>query len=90
MCIRDRWEGDRTDEQQIGASYDELEWAMNVAKYAVDIMLENKAKGLPNKMLPNYDNLNLTLERQIEVLEIYRNFNTKNKHKMLPIPVFER
>ena len=34
MCIRDRptdglWDDTRTDENQIGASYNELEWAMN-------------------------------------------------------------
>ena len=26
-------------------------------------------------------------EREIEVLEIYKRFNTQNKHKMIPIPI---
>ena len=58
------WEEDRTDEQQLGATYEELEWAMDY-------------KG-------NNEHLS---EREIEVLEIYKRFNTQNKHKMIPIPI---
>ncbi|GGE14510.1 NAD(+) synthase [Psychroflexus salis] len=58
----------RTDEDQLGASYDELEWAM--------LYVENASN----------ENLN---ERQKRVLEIYRNLNAKNQHKMNPIPVCE-
>ena len=54
----------RSDEDQIGASYDELEWAMNPIKSNSKIS-----------------------DRQKEVLKIYRSFNTKNKHKMEPIPI---
>jgi NAD+ synthase len=58
------WGDERTDEDQIGASYTELEWAMN------------------------YQNENKPLnDRQKEVLEIYTNFNKKNKHKMIPVPI---
>lgn len=60
------WEDDRTDEDQIGASYDELEWAMTFT-------------GIED---------NLT-DREKIVLTIYRDFNTKNQHKMNPIPVFK-
>ena len=60
------WEDDRTDEDQIGASYDELEWAMSF----------------------NGDESNLS-DREKTVLTIYRDFNTKNKHKMTPIPIFK-
>lgn len=60
------WEDDRTDENQIGASYEELEWAMNV----------NSEKEIT--------------DRQKEVLKIYQNFNKKNQHKMIPIPVFKK
>lgn len=60
------WGDDRTDEDQIGASYDELEWAM----------------------MYSGDETNLT-NREIEVLDIYRTFNSRNKHKMLEIPVFK-
>ena len=58
------WEDNKTDEVQLGASYDELEWAMNFN-----------------------DRIKLVSERQKEVLKIYKNLNTKNQHKMTPIPV---
>ena len=54
-----------TDEEQIGATYDELEKAM---------ILESKS------------DLNLS-QREIEVMNIYKSFNSSNKHKMDPIPV---
>ena len=57
------WEEGKTDEEQIGASYKELEWAMN------------------NKTTTNLS------ARQTEVFKIYNDFNTKNKHKMNPIPI---
>jgi NAD+ synthase len=63
----------RTDEDQIGATYDELEWAM-------DYINQNEA----------YSPLDLESlsAREREVLKIYKKFNTSNKHKMDPIPVF--
>ena len=61
------WEDGRTDEDQIGATYAELEWAMRHE--------ENPSKDLT--------------ERQHRVLEIYREFNKANSHKMNPIPIFE-
>jgi len=60
------WDEERNDENQLGASYEELEWAM-----------ENYLK----KELPSLS------ERQKEVINIYKKFNTQNKHKMIPIPV---
>tara|TARA_R110002050_G_scaffold213451_1_gene349740 strand:- start:543 stop:1301 length:759 start_codon:yes stop_codon:yes gene_type:complete len=60
------WGDDRTDEDQLGATYDELEWAM---KYTERV---------------GYT----CTDRQKEVLKIYNRFNTQNKHKMEPIPVF--
>ena len=60
------WDDTRTDEVQIGATYNELEWAMN----HID---SNNKKAIS--------------EREKEVLEIYKAFNTSNKHKMDPIPV---
>lgn len=56
-----------SDEQQIGATYPELEFAMN----------------MQNVYQPK-----LT-KRGEEVMLIFQNFNTKNKHKMEPIPVFD-
>ena len=61
------WGDDRTDEDQIGASYEELEWAMEY-------------KG---------DSSILT-GREKDVFSIYKEFNIKNQHKMLPIPIFKK
>tara|TARA_R110002020_G_scaffold293535_5_gene509240 strand:+ start:176249 stop:177037 length:789 start_codon:yes stop_codon:yes gene_type:complete len=63
------WADDRSDEDQIGASYDELEWAMTMDQSG------KKASDFHGR------------ERQ--VFEIFKVFNTSNKHKMLPIPVCE-
>lgn len=57
----------RSDEDQIGANYDELEWAMQMQEQG--------------KTLADFT------ERQKEVFSIYTNYNTRNQHKMKPIPV---
>ena len=59
------WNDNRTDEEQIGATYDELEKAM---------LQESKS------------DINLS-QREIEVMSIYKSFNSSNRHKMVPIPV---
>jgi len=59
------WDDDRNDEEQIGASYEELEWAMS---YAGD--------------------LDTLTSREQEVIAIYQGFHQRNKHKVLPIPIF--
>ncbi len=61
------WPDSRSDEDQIGASYDELEWAMRFEEQGGDE--------------------SVLTERQKRVLEIFREFNLKNRHKMEPIPV---
>lgn len=71
----------RTDEDQIGATYDELEWAMNWIDEHTNV-----EQGVGAYYVDS-DDKTLT-ERQVEVLKIYRRFNTSNKHKMEPIPVF--
>ena len=60
------WDNDRTDESQIGATYPEIELAMQ-----------------------NLENENNLSERHKKVLRIYKNLNTKNQHKMNPIPTFK-
>lgn len=71
---------DRTDEDQLGATYPELEWAMEyVEEYTVidengDEVFDDKEVFVLN-------------EREKEVLTIFLSFNRKNKHKMIPIPV---
>ena len=61
------WPDSRTDEEQIGVTYEELEWAMKIYKKRNDI--------------------NTFSERQKLVLKTYEEFNKKNHHKMIPIPV---
>ena len=65
------WGDDRNDEDQIGASYPELERAMV------------QAKKIANGELTQ-DEL---IGREAEVFEIYSRLNRINQHKMNPIPV---
>jgi NAD+ synthase len=60
---------ERTDEDQIGANYDELEWAM--------------------QQLADGHSVESFTGREREILNIYLTYNTRNQHKMLPIPVWE-
>ncbi|MCA0154308.1 NAD(+) synthase [Winogradskyella vincentii] len=59
----------RSDEDQIGASYPELEWAMKMDD--------------EGKTASDFEG------RQKKAFEIYKRFNTMNKHKMIPIPICE-
>ncbi len=69
------WGDNRTDEDQIGASYPELEWAMEFAReFATD----------PSVHGENFPSLN---DRQQKVLNIYLHRFRANRHKMEPIPV---
>ncbi|MEM7483710.1 MAG: NAD(+) synthase [Bacteroidota bacterium] len=61
------WGDSRTDEDQIGASYPELEWAME---------MDEQGKNIKDFS-----------DRKREVFNIYKKFNTANKHKMIPIPI---
>ncbi len=60
------WNDNRSDEDQIGASYNEIEWAMNQKSNNTNSKLNNREK---------------------EVIDILTNLNSKNKHKMIPIPI---
>ena len=61
------WSDNRTDEEQMGANYNDLEWAMSELK-------QN----------PSLKGLN---QNQMDIIEIYMNFNRQNQHKMKPIPI---
>ncbi len=63
------WGDNRTDEDQIGASYPELEWAMQ--------------KNDEGKTAEDFSG------REKEVFIIFKQLNSANQHKMLPIPVCE-
>jgi len=69
-------EDGRTDEDQIGATYDELEWAMQYYESSFNDI---------NLGIWPYADCN---ERQKEVMKIYLRFHKSNKHKMEEIPVF--
>lgn len=65
------WDDGRTDEDQIGATYAELEWAMNVQEMHGDEP--------PESVFEN--------DRQQKVWEIYISRHKTNKHKTEPIPI---
>ena len=69
------WKDERTDEGQLGATYPELEWAMD---FLDDLSSVGTGRDLSLLGLS---------ERQKEVLKIYQSFHNANKHKMIPIPV---
>ena len=66
------WDDGRTDEMQIGASYAELEWAMDESDHSKG----GKSTGNPSQT-----------QREKEVLSIYQRLHHANRHKMVPIPV---
>jgi NAD+ synthase len=65
------WDDGRTDEDQIGATYDELEWAM----------------GVQEELGNNPETLYEMNERQTIVWNIYLSRHTANSHKMQMPPV---
>lgn len=67
------WADNRTDEQQIGATYAELEKAMST--------LSKKGKGIKRS------GSDKQTAREKKVMEIYKRFHALNEHKMKPIPV---
>jgi NAD+ synthase len=71
----------RTDEDQIGATYDELEWAM---RWTEDSTVIDQGVG---SYYDDRDDASLT-KREKDVLEIYWKRHSENRHKMNPIPVF--
>ena len=73
------WDDKRTDESQLGVSYEELEWVMEsgIINNMHDAAEAEMWKGVP-----------LTEDQRTAVKQ-YTKFNTMNKHKMLPIPTFK-
>jgi len=74
------WEDGRTDEDQLGVSYEDLEWVM-------DSEIFNSPFATPEN-LTQWKGKVLT-DSQKNALVQYSKFNTQNKHKMLSIPTFE-
>jgi NAD+ synthase len=73
------WGDDRTDEDQIGASYPELEWAME--------WIEQWQKATGRKWSASEKDGESLSERQQFVLALYWKMHQANQHKMQPIPV---
>jgi NAD+ synthase len=76
------WGDDRTDEDQLGASYDELEWAME--QCALNASAENtSAENISGANDPAQGSSG----RAAEVMSIFQRLNRANLHKMQPIPI---
>jgi NAD+ synthase len=73
------WGDDRTDEDQIGASYPELEWAMD--------FIEQWTAEHSQTWQGGNENQEKIAAREKEVLAIYWRMHSANQHKMEPIPV---
>jgi NAD+ synthase len=74
------WTDGRTDEDQIGATYDELEWAMDFCEDKSNDILYNYFYG-KNGSFPD------VTTRQSEVLTIYLKRHMANTHKMSMPPI---
>ncbi|MDQ5948619.1 MAG: synthase, partial [Pseudomonadota bacterium] len=73
------WSDGRTDEDQIGASYDELEWALDYCeRHQIKSNEEVKSIGLLDK--------DLSAREQV-VLNIYWSRHIANQHKMNLPPI---
>ena len=73
------WEDSRTDEEQVGASYEDLEWVMEsgITVHAKDPSECTQWIGKP------------ITETQKSAVKQYMKFNRQNKHKMESIPTFK-
>ena len=60
------WETERTDEQQIGATYPELEWAMSV----YDTHRADDFTGRQKKVFEIYDRLNKAVQHKINPIPV--------------------
>jgi NAD+ synthase len=71
------WDDGRTDEDQIGATYDELEWAMDFCDQHSPFEIEKMS-------FPE-----ILSERQVQVVKIYWKRHKANSHKMEMPPICE-
>lgn len=84
------WGDSRSDEDQIGASYPELEWAMDF--YENNIV--PRGEGVANSSISTIVSFVAKQEtenvgRKQDVMRIFLTRNRANKHKMNAIPVFD-
>ena len=74
------WDDGRTDEDQIGISYENLEWVMESEILNSPLVTPDTLTQWMGKPLT---------EDQKEALVVYKKFNDQNKHKMVEIPTFK-
>jgi NAD+ synthase len=74
------WEDSRTDETQIGTSYELLEWVMESGIGETTLV--------DPETTSTWMGQELTEEQKVAIRQ-YKKFNTQNKHKMLSIPTFK-
>jgi NAD+ synthase len=72
------WSDGRTDEDQLGVNYDELEWAMKYCK-----------KNNINSIVADSE-INSLSDDKLKILRVYLKYRNANLHKMLEIPVFKK
>lgn len=83
------WAGSPTDEDQIGASYPELEWAMDFIDTHIAPLGGGATKSSIDTIVAAVGKKETeNVERKQEVMRIYLTRNRANRHKMDPIPVF--
>lgn len=79
------WAGSPSDEDQIGASYPELEWAMEFCSDHY-IGFDNCTIDKGVAAVARFETENI--ERKEQVMRIYMTRNRANHHKMVPAPIF--
>lgn len=83
------WAGSPSDEDQIGASYAELEWAMEFFEDQIAPLGGGASSSSISSILTVVGKKETEdVERKKEVMRIYMERNRANQHKMNPIPVF--
>lgn len=75
------WSDNRDDETQIGATYDELEWAMNICSKCSNESLDSFMSGYTNAYFIVYS------DRERDVIRIYYKRHADNAHKMIMPPI---
>ncbi len=75
------WDDGRTDEDQIGATYDELEWAMSFCDQCSTKVVDNFVGGFETAFFSPLS------DRQKNVIRIYWKRHTANAHKMIMPPI---
>ena len=73
------WEDSRTDEAQVGASYEDLEWVMESNIFTHETNPESATMWMGKELTEN----------QKSAIKQYGKFNRQNKHKMISIPTFK-